>query len=66
MLLRAGAYSTPSNTTHPVVGGPMKFTQRSSVDLPDPLGPMTQTTSPRRTVRSVGLSTWASPKDLVT
>ena len=35
----------------------MKFTHRSSVLLPEPLGPMTQTTSPRSTSRSVGWRT---------
>ena len=39
--------STPSTTTVPAVGSSSRLTQRSSVDLPDPDGPMTQTTSPR-------------------
>ena len=39
---------------------------RHSVDLPEPDGPMTTTTSPRPTVRSMSLSTCRSPKCLLT
>src|SRR5690606_26356353 len=35
---------------------------RHSVDLPEPDGPMTTTTSPRPTVRLMSLSTCRSPK----
>src|SRR5690606_13281307 len=38
--------------------------QRSSVDLPEPDGPMRQTTSPGSTVRSIPLRTSTSPYDL--
>jgi hypothetical protein len=41
-----------------------RFTQRSSVDFPEPDGPMTQTTSPCATWKSMPRSTWLSPKDL--
>ena len=34
---------------------------RQRVDLPDPLGPMTTTTSPRATVVVMSFSTWSSP-----
>ncbi len=37
--------SSPMKTLPPV-GVSSRFTQRSSVDLPEPDGPMTQTTSP--------------------
>jgi hypothetical protein len=39
---------------------------RHSVDLPDPLGPMTTTTSPRFTVVEMSLRTCRSPKCLLT
>ena len=39
---------------------------RHSVDLPDPEGPMTTTTSPRAMVRSMSWSTCSSPKCLLT
>ena len=60
-----GGYSTPSNTTVPLVGGAMKFTHRSRVLLPEPLGPMMHTTSPRSTSRSMPCSTSTAPNDLV-
>ena len=39
---------------------------RHSVDLPDPDGPMTTTTSRSATARSMSLRTWRSPKCLLT
>ena len=39
---------------------------RQSVDLPEPEGPMTTTTSPLPTVRSMSCSTCRSPKCLLT
>ena len=39
------------------------FRQRRNVDLPDPDGPMTQTTSPWLIVVSMPLSTSSSPND---
>ena len=38
--------STPSNTICPPVGSSNRFRQRKNVDLPEPDGPMTATTSP--------------------
>ena len=38
--------SMPSTRTTPDVGSSRRFTHRSSVDLPDPDGPMMHTTSP--------------------
>ena len=40
----------------------MRFTQRSSVDLPAPLGPITMTISPAVTARSTRSTTGMSPK----
>ena len=56
--------SSPSMKILPEVGSSSRFTQRSSVDLPEPEGPMTQTTSPWSTWKSMPLSTWLSPKYL--
>src|SRR5262245_28581516 len=39
---------------------------RSSVLFPDPLGPTTTSTSPRRTSSSTPRSTWKSPNHLLT
>jgi hypothetical protein len=39
---------------------------RQRVDLPEPLGPMMTTTSPRPIVVLMSLSTWRSPKCLLT
>ena len=38
--------STPATLMLPSVGVSSKLIQRKNVDLPDPLGPMTETTSP--------------------
>ena len=57
--------STPSTTTCPLVGTSSRLTHRSSVDLPDPDGPMTQTTSPRSTLRSMPRRTSFLPNRLV-
>ena len=40
VVLGRGRMLRPSNTTAPLVGGAMKLTHRSSVLLPEPLGPM--------------------------
>src|ERR1700736_4531296 len=52
--------------THPASGGESQFRQRSSVDLPDPEGPSTQTTSPRMTVRLTPSRMRFEPNDLTT
>ena len=56
--------STPSTKIWPDVGVSSRLTQRSSVDLPEPDGPITQTTWPSSTWKSMPLSTSLSPKDL--
>src|SRR5258708_33018869 len=50
----------------PAVGSSRKAMQRSSVLLPDPEGPVTQTTSPAGLSRSMPCSTSVSPKRLET
>ena len=54
--------SVSSKNTRPLVGVSRRFTQRSSVDLPEPEGPRMTTTSPRRTSRFTPRSTSKSPK----
>ena len=56
--------STPSTRICPLSGSSSRLTQRSSVDLPDPDGPITHTTSPWSTWKSMPLSTSLVPKDL--
>ena len=56
----------PSSQTTPALGASRWFMQRRSVDLPDPEGPMTHTTSPRNTSRSTPWSTSSGPKFLLT
>ncbi|MNJ76017.1 hypothetical protein D3C77_732150 [compost metagenome] len=45
----------------PRVGGSSRFTQRSKVLLPEPLGPMMAMTSPLLTLRLMSLRTVVSP-----
>ncbi len=54
--------SSPSRTIRPLSGGESRLMQRSSVLFPEPLGPSTQTTSPRLTVSSTPSRTTSSPK----
>ena len=56
--------STPPTKICPDVGSSSRLMQRSSVDFPDPDRPMTHTTSPVSTRKSMPLSTSRSPKDL--
>src|SRR5438132_5604643 len=56
--------SVPSTTTEPLVGSSSRLQQRSSVDLPEPEGPMMKTSSPCATARSMPFSTSRVPKDL--
>src|SRR5882762_4897949 len=56
--------SVPSTTTEPLVGSSSRLQQRSSVDLPEPEGPMMKTSSPWATARSMPFSTSRVPKDL--
>ena len=53
--------SCPSNTIWPLVGVSSRLTQRSIVDLPEPEGPSTTTTSPRWTSKSMPLRMTVSP-----
>ncbi len=50
----------------PLSIGTSALMQRSSVDLPEPDGPMMQTTPPLGTSIDMPLSTSTSPKDLCT
>jgi len=54
----------PSISTLPPSGDSSRLMHRHSVDLPDPEGPMTTTTSPRPTSRSMPTSTGVAPNDL--
>src|SRR5699024_3127149 len=54
----------PSMTTSPLVISSSMFRHRRKVDLPEPLGPMTQTTSEGSTSQSMPLRTSLSPNDL--
>src|SRR5262245_23061654 len=56
--------STPSTRTEPLVGSSRRLQQRSSVDLPEPDGPMTNTSSFGRTARSMPRNTSNEPNDL--
>src|SRR2546423_15204582 len=56
--------SVPSTTTEPLVGSSSRLQQRSSVDFPEPDGPMMNTSSPGATARSMPFSTSRVPKDL--
>src|SRR5438552_12306878 len=56
--------SVPSTSTEPLVGSSSRLQQRSSVDLPEPEGPMMKTSSPWATARSMPFSTSTVPKDL--
>jgi hypothetical protein len=71
MLRRTASMSTSTSVTScpltqilPLVGVSSRLMHRSRVDLPDPDGPMTHTTSPRSTWKSMPLSTSRDPKDL--
>ena len=54
--------SMPSIKTDPAVGISSRFSERRSVDLPEPDGPMMTTTSPRRTLRSMPSSALILPR----
>src|SRR5437868_4346669 len=56
--------SVPSTTTEPRVGSSSRLQQRRSVDLPEPDGPMMNTSSLGATARSMPFSTSRAPKDL--
>src|SRR5579871_265160 len=58
--------ASPSSETVPVVGTTRPAMSRSSVDFPDPLGPINTVVRPAGTVRSVACKTSTPPYDLVT
>src|SRR5438094_9468153 len=58
--------SVPSTTMRPLWIGSSPFTHISSVDLPEPDPPMTDTTSPFATVIETRFRTSSDPKDLWT
>jgi hypothetical protein len=58
---RGAVISSSPTKTRPASGRSSRFRQRSSVDLPEPDGPMTQTTWPDSTVRSTLARTVFSP-----
>ena len=47
MFTLGSVISVPSNVIVPPVGSSRRFRHRRNVDLPDPDGPITTTTSPR-------------------
>src|SRR5947208_7990746 len=64
MSTSARVMSVPSTATEPRVGSSSRLQQRRSVDLPEPDGPMMNTSSPWATARSMPFSTSRVPKDL--
>src|SRR5690606_21869976 len=60
--LPSAGSSCPSNVIVPESIVSNRLITRHSVDLPLPDGPTTTTTSPRRRLRSMSLSTWSDPK----
>ena len=62
----AGDSSTPSNSTRPASGETRPTISRSSVDLPQPLGPSRTVVRPRAGISEVGASASFGPKDLET
>ena len=60
----AAVTSWPHRVIRPELIGSSRFTQRSSVDLPDPDAPIRQTTSWVATDRSMPLRTSLAPNDL--
>src|ERR1700674_2504256 len=66
-MLRASRFTRwPSTVISPASYDSSPFTQRSSVDLPEPDGPITQTTSPWLTSSEIPSSTRLLPNDLCT
>src|SRR3546814_1268263 len=58
--------SCPSTVIEPPSIGVSALMQRMKVDLPEPEGPMTQTTSPFISSSEMPFSTWRLPNDLCT
>ena len=63
---RGSLTSCPSTVIEPESIGFSALTQRMSVDLPEPEGPMMQITSPFITSKEMPFSTSRSPNDLCT
>ena len=59
--LPSAGSSLPSMLMLPLVIVSRRLIVRQSVDLPEPDGPITTTTSPELTVRSMSVSAWKSP-----
>src|SRR5439155_12033218 len=57
---------SPAIAISPASYSSSRLTQRSSVVLPEPLGPMTTTTSLDATVSEMSFSTWVGPNHLLT
>ena len=57
MSVRGSSMSMPSTTTLPEDGSSSRLRQRSRVDLPEPDGPMTNTSSRSATARSTPFRT---------
>ena len=64
--LPSSGRATPSIEILPDVTGSRRLMHRIRVDLPEPDGPTTISTSPRPTSRSMSWSTCRSPKNLLT
>src|SRR5262249_39637951 len=64
MSVRGSSMSMPSTTTDPADGSSRRLRQRSRVDLPEPDGPITKTSSRSATLRSTPFSTCRWPKCL--
>ena len=60
-LVEYDTTSSPSTRTEPPDGRRMPLTDRNSVDLPHPLGPITPTNSPSATLRLTRRSTGVAP-----
>ncbi|MCY1523261.1 hypothetical protein D9M68_581510 [compost metagenome] len=65
-LVRRSPTEMPLTTMSPFWKGSSALTVLISVDLPDPDGPQTTTTSPRPTVVEQSSSTWNAPYHLLT
>ena len=65
-LVFGSAIDVPLTTTSPFWNGSSAFTHLISVDLPDPDGPQTTTTSPLSIFVVQSVSTWKLPYHLET
>ena len=65
-LVFGSAIEMPSTTTSPFWNGSSALTHLISVDLPDPDGPQTTTTSPFSMLVVQSVSTWKLPYHLET